>query len=37
MGNSNYKHKKIEEKYSNIWYDWLIIYIPELLKNCRWF
>ena len=37
MENSNYKNKNVEKKYSNTCYDWLIYYIPEPIKNCRWF
>ena len=37
MENSNCTNKKIETKYLNTWYDWLINYIPEPMKNCRWF
>ena len=37
MENSSYKNENIEIKYLNIWYDWLINYIPEHIKNCRWF
>ena len=35
MENSNYKNKKIETKYLNIWYDWFISYIPESITNCK--
>ena len=37
MENSNYKNENIETKYLNTLYDWLISYIPEPKKNCRWF
>ena len=37
MENSSYKNENIETKYLNTLYDWLIGYIPEPKKNCRWF
>ena len=37
MENSNYKTKNIEITYLNTWYNWLIDYIHESIKNCGWF
>ena len=37
MENSNYKNKNIEKKYSKVWYDWLINYFPEPIKNVSGF
>ena len=33
MENSNYKNKKIDRKYFNTRYDWLIDYIPEHIRK----
>ena len=33
MENSNYENNKIERKYSNTWYDWLIKYIPKSITK----
>ena len=35
MENSNYKNKKIDRKYFNTRYDWLIDYIPEHIRKCE--
>ena len=33
MENLNYKNEKIETKRKNIWYNWLINYIPEPIRK----
>ena len=33
MEDLNYENKKLEKKYLNTWYDWLINYIPEPIRK----